>query len=435
MHYRWVRMAGLVAIIAMLLATSSIASRIMAQEGDPWGEVVIEPGDPVRIGFAAGLSGAGIDVLGIDEQRGAELAVRDRPEVLGFPVELDVQDSLCSAEGGQTVANRFVSDETIVAIVGHMCSSSCVAAAPIYEDAHYTMVSPSCTAPVLTAGDYPAFTRVAWNDRVQGPAAAEFLWAQGVRSVATIHDGSPYGEGLVNAMAEAFEEMGGEVVAQEAINVGDTDMRPVLELIASAGPPDAIYFGGFIAEGAYLAMQRFDVGMGDVIFMGADGILSPEFVDAAGDAAEGAFASAANVAASGEAYDAMVEAYVEVYGEEPTAAFHAQAYDAVNVILNAIEEVGYVDDDGALHIGRQALRDAIKSTEGYEGLTGTITCDEFGDCASGAEIMFYQVVDGEFVPVEVTEDGEVVPVQPEEEEQPEEGAEEAEQGEAEGEGE
>ncbi|MDH4138178.1 MAG: hypothetical protein OEW09_15890, partial [Anaerolineae bacterium] len=55
---------------------------------DEWGVVKVAAGDPVKIGFAAGLSGAGIDVLGLDEQRGAELAVKDKPEVLGFAVEL-----------------------------------------------------------------------------------------------------------------------------------------------------------------------------------------------------------------------------------------------------------------------------------------------------------------------------------------------------------
>jgi branched-chain amino acid transport system substrate-binding protein len=41
-----------------------------------------------------------------------------------------------------------------------------------------------------------------------------------------------------------------------------------------------------------------------------------------------------------------------------------------------------VDEDGTLLIGRQALRDAVQNTTGFEGLTGSLSCDQFGDCGS-----------------------------------------------------
>lgn len=385
---------SLLILVTMCLTLVGTTS---AQEED-WGTVTVAAGEPVRLGFAAALSGAGVDVLGIDEQRGAELAVEDlnaEDGIMGFEVELVPEDSLCSAEGGATVANKFVADENIVAIVGHMCSSACEAAEAIYADAGYTMVSPSCTAVALTDSEDPSpvFNRTAWNDRVQAPAAAEFLYNElGITSVATIHDGSPYGEGLVNAMADAFFDLGGDVVAELAINVGDTDMRPVLEEIA-AEEPGAIYFGGFPAEGAFLAQQRADVGMEDVVFMGADGINATAYVEAAGEAGCGTYASAANPATvEGGGYEAFVETYVEVYGEDPTAPFHAHAYDAVMLIAKAIEEVGELDDDGNLVIDRQALRDAIRITEEFEGLTGELTCDQYGDCGSGADITVVEMM-------------------------------------------
>jgi branched-chain amino acid transport system substrate-binding protein len=175
-------------------------------------------------------------------------------------------------------------------------------------------------------------------------------------------------------------------------------MRPVLEEIA-AEEPDAVYFGGFTAEGAFLAQQLADVGMEDVVFMGADGINGTAYVEAAGEAGCGTYASAANPATvEGGGYDAFVERYIEVYGEGTTAPFHAHAYDAVMLIAAAIEKVGEVDDDGNLTIDRLALRDAIRATEDMEGLTGSLTCDEYGDCGSGADITVVEVMcpdDGE----------------------------------------
>ena len=363
---------------------------------DDWGVVVVKAGDPIMLGFAAGLSGAGIDVLGIDEQRGAELAVKDVGQVQGFPLELEVEDSLCSGEGGTAVANKFVSNDQIVAVVGHMCSSSCIPASDIYEANNFTMLSPSCTAVAFTDRGLAAANRVAWNDAIQGPAAAEFIRnTLGFERVATIHDGSPYGEGLVNEMSQAFEALGGTIVAQEAVNVGDTQMQPVLTKIKSADP-QLIYFGGFVAEGAFLASQRADVGMEDVVFMGADGIKATDFIEAAGSAAEGVYASAANPAEAGSGLGDFLAAYEAAYGEAPPAPFHTQAYDAVQVYAKVIGEVGQVSPEGDLYIGRKALNDALHQVEGYQGLSGTISCQENGDCGTGT-VAIAQVQDGEWV--------------------------------------
>jgi branched-chain amino acid transport system substrate-binding protein len=385
-----IRIVSALVILALVVAACGGAATPASQTNvqaptveDDWGVVTVAKGEPIRIGFSAALSGVGLDILGIDEQRGAQLAVTDKGPIHGFEVELVSEDDLCSAEGGTTVANKFVSDPSLVAVLGQMCSSSCMASMDIFQEHGYTMVSPSCTGVVLTTRGNEAFHRVCWNDAIQGPAAAQFMRESlGVTKVATIHDGSPYGEGLVNAMADAFVEAGGEVVAREAVNVGDTDMRPLLERIKSAGP-EAIYFGGFVAEGAYLASQRADVGMEDVIFMGADGILAEDFLKAAGEAAEGVYASAANPAEAGPGMADFLAAYEAAYGEQPPAPFHAHAYDAAMLIMNAIEKVAQTDADGNLVIGRKALNEAIGSTSGYAGLTGTITCDEVGNCGTG----------------------------------------------------
>ncbi|WP_152918174.1 branched-chain amino acid ABC transporter substrate-binding protein, partial [Ardenticatena maritima] len=154
--------------------------------------------EPVKIGFAAGLSGD-VANLGIDMQNAAELAVEDKPEIKGHPVELVVEDSQCSGEGGTAVAQKFAADGKILGVVGHMCSSASIPASDIYEQAHIVMISPSSTAVALTNRGLETVNRVAWNDAVQGSAAAEYLYNElGVRKVAVIHDGSAYGQGLAD---------------------------------------------------------------------------------------------------------------------------------------------------------------------------------------------------------------------------------------------
>jgi branched-chain amino acid transport system substrate-binding protein len=393
--------------LVLLLVAVVMTSSVMAQDGE---DVIVESGDDVVIGLATILSGEGLVPLGDDITRGVELALEDRPVVTiedeEFAITLDIQDDQCSAEGGQAVANRFVSEPSIVAVVGPTCSSACRAAGPIFDEAGYSMISSSCTAPDLTAEDtgFASFNRTTPNDSLQGAAAAEFIYNElGYTSIATVHDGSPYGESLVNVLTEAFTELGGEVVFADSVTVGDTDFRSLLESVA-AEEPELIYFGGFPAEAARLIEQRAEVGLEDVDFMGADGINTPELVNLAGDAAEGVYASSP-VAPQSEAVEEFTQRYIDTYGLEPTAAFNTYSYDATNIILDAIEAVGTLDDDGNLVINRAELAEFIRSfgaEEPFEGLSGVLSCNGTGDCATGG-IGFFQVTDGAYERLEVAE--------------------------------
>ena len=367
---------------------------------DPLGCVTVGPNDPIRIAYALVVSGPN-ETLGVDSRRGIEIAIDDRGDVLGHPVELVGEDSLCSAEGGQAAATKLASDTTLVGVIGTNCSSAGEPASAIISDAGMVLISPSNTAPSLTAPEthQPGYLRTAHNDKVQGKAMAEFAYNDlGARTAATIHDGSPYAEQLQQVFAEVFTELGGEIVAQEAVNVGDTDMRPVLTSIATF-KPDFLYYPIFIAEGGFITRQAKEVsGLEDTILAGSDGMISPDFVAAAGDAAEGMYISGPNLAFENELGKHFLEAHLAKYGEDPLSAFHAHAYDATNMLLNAVEKVAVQDADGNLYVGRQALRDALFATKDMKGITGTITCNEYGDCAD-PQIVINQIQNGEYVPV------------------------------------
>jgi len=224
----------------------------------------------------------------------------------------------------------------------------------------------------------------------------------GVRSVATIHDGSPYAESLQAVFAEVFAELGGTVTSQEAINVGDTDMGPVLTSIA-AGTPELIYFPIFEPESNLVASKAKETsGLEDVILMSADGSFADTFPEATGSAAVGMYLSGPYVDVNNSAYGEFLTKWADQIGGVPPSGFHAHAYDATNMLLNAIEAVAVVSEDGSVHVGRQALRDYLYSLSGYAGLTGTLTCDANGDCATGEALGVFQLsqaeVDGNWPP-------------------------------------
>jgi branched-chain amino acid transport system substrate-binding protein len=356
---------------------------------DPLGEVVVAPGQPVLIAAHQAISGDTAS-LGTDEVRGIEIAIADRgEELLGHPIELQVEDDECSAEGGTAGAQRIIADPQMIGSIGTSCSGAGVPASQILSEAGLVMISGSNTSPSLTS-DFQGnpgtdwqegYFRTAHNDLTQGAAAATFAYEElGARSAVTIHDGDPYTEGLATAFGDAFQELGGEIALATAVDKGEENMRPVLTE-AAATSPDIVFFPIFQPEADFIVRQatEFDELSNTELLMGADGLLSDTFVEDIPETEGMYFSGPARP--EGSAYEEFVGKYEEANGEGPIQAFHAHAYDAANMLFDAIEEVAVEGDDGSLTIGRQALRDALYATTDFEGLTGTLTCDEFGDCA------------------------------------------------------
>ncbi len=369
-------------------------------ESDEFGCIELAEGDPLTIGTALVITGAN-EALGLDSQYGAEVARTLKPEIAGHEVEFNHQDDGCSTEGGTAAARALVSEENIAAVIGTSCSSAGIPAAEILSAEGIMLVSPSNTAPSLTAPDThePFYARTAHNDSIQGAAMAQFVCeVLGLETAATIDDGSAYADQLAAVFAASFpEECDGTITAEEAITVGDTDFSGTLGNIA-ADSPEFLYFPIFVAEGALLTQQaRETAGLEDTVLAGADGIFTPDWLEAAGDAAEGVVLSGPDLEFAGDFYEAeFLPAYTEESGEEnPISVFHAHSFDAYNMLAAAIEEVAF-EDGGTTYIPRTALKDAFFATEGYEGITGTLTCDENGDCAD-AKISVSEVQDGEFV--------------------------------------
>jgi branched-chain amino acid transport system substrate-binding protein len=362
--------------------------------GQAQGTMKIAKGQPLTIAYWLVVAGPDAS-LGVDTRRGIELAIADKGTVAGHPIRLIGEDTGCNAEGGVTAATKLAANPAIVAAIGSSCSSEAVPGAPILWRAGIPTVSPSNTAPRLTAPErgsgFDGYLRTAHNDKVQGRVAAEFARkVLKIERAATIHDGSPYAEGLANVFAETFRQAGGTITSQEAIAPTDTDMRPVLTKIA-AGKPDVIYYPIFISAGGHVTRQAKEVpGLAQARLMGADGMFSPDFLRAAGGAAVGMYHSSPDLSAEalGPRYKEFLDKYQKRYGEKPLAAFHAHAYDAAMMVFTAIEKVAKTDATGTV-IDRKALRDALMATKGHQGLTGTLTCDKHGDCAD-PKIAVYQ---------------------------------------------
>ncbi|MBM3143962.1 MAG: branched-chain amino acid ABC transporter substrate-binding protein [Chloroflexi bacterium] len=400
--------------IFTILALIVVASMVLAACGpkvvpfectDAIGCVDVAPGEPIHIAYALVISGAD-ETLGVDSRNGIEVAMALKGQLLGHDVQLTGEDDGCSAEGGQAAGTKLAADPTIVAVIGTSCSSAARVALPLLSGAGFSVVSPSNTAPDLTLegneNNWPGYLRTAHSDLHQGAAAARFAFESlKVTKAATIHDGSLYAEKLQEVFANSFVELGGTITAQEAVDPNGTDFKSALTSIA-AGEPEMIYYPIFVKAGSLITRQAKEVpGLETTYLMGADGMFSPDVVEGAGEAVEGLYVSSPDLAAFAAEYQSVfLPKYEELFGTQPISIFHAHAHDAAMIIFAAIEKVAVQDEDGTLHIGRQALRDALYATADFKGLTGNLTCSPTGDCANPV-IAAYQYHVGEYPPTKV----------------------------------
>jgi branched-chain amino acid transport system substrate-binding protein len=370
---------------------------------DAIGCLTIGPTDPVHIAFWGVLSGADAS-LGEDSKRGVEIAIDDMGgKFHGHDIQLTSEDGLCTVDGGATAGAKLATDTSIVALVGSSCSDETVGGIAAISNAGLTTISPSNTRPALTdpsrGPDYAGYLRTAHSDAFQGKAVAEFAYnVLGARTAATIHDGSSYAQALQQVFADNFKALGGTITAQEAVTKDATDMHPVLTTVAASNngkAPDVLYYPVFIAAGGYLTAQAKEVsGLENTKLIGSDGMFSPDYLKGAGAPVVGTYLSSPDFSQFPAGYADFVAKYKAKYGTDPTSIFHAHAYDATNMIFAALEKVAVIDADGTIHIGRQALRDALYATKDFQGITGTLSCSPTGDCGAPV-IAVYQVVNAD----------------------------------------
>lgn len=356
---------------------------------DALGCVELSPESPITIGVIQALTGS-IANLGQEQLRGLELALAKRDgQILGHKVELVIEDTACCAEGGANAALRITSDPKVVAIFGTTCSGDAATAAKVMSEAGFTMISGNNSAPSLTAiggqrgPDWQAgYFRTAPNEEASGPAAATFAYqVLGIHRAAVINDGDLYTRSLAQGFAKRFKQLGGVVSLEATVSKQDTNMRPVLEAIKESRAK-MIFFPLFQPEGNYLIMQaRRDPELRDIVLMSDGALIEQSFIDAVGQTAKGIYFVGPTPPKPSPELERLQANYRKHFKAAPSTYYYVSAYDAAELLFTALESTAVNLPGGRLRFGRQALRDALYATREKQGLTGTLACDEFGDCA------------------------------------------------------
>lgn len=336
-----------------------------------------ETGGIIKIASQSQLSGPQ-SPIGTAIRNGVELAMDQLGGPLremGYDVQYVPYDDQATAEVGVANAQQIVADPAILAIVGHFNSGVAIPASVVYNENNLAMVSPGATNPTLTERGLPAVNRVVGRDDLQGPTGAQFAAAiEGVSTVMILHDTTAYGQGVGGFFRDEAEVQGLVVLGFEGVEERtnfDGILQPILAL-----SPDLIYLAGIYDQFGIFVNQARAAGY-EGLFMGPDGIDSSDYALLGGEASVGTYYTSV-VAPAGQypAAATFVADYTEVYGEAP-GPFAAQGYDAAGIILATFERLA--EANGGTLPTREEVVAELRNTDGYEGITGTISFDANGD--------------------------------------------------------
>jgi branched-chain amino acid transport system substrate-binding protein len=349
--------------------------------------VLAQDNGVIKVGEFASLTGSEAS-FGQMSHHGTELAIDEvnaQGGVLGKKISLLTEDDGSKQGEAKTCAQKLISRDGVVALLGEVASGRSLEAAPICQRYHIPMISPSSTNPKVTeTGNY--IFRVCFIDSFQASVIARFaLETLKVNRVAMLTDeASAYSVGLADYFRKSFTAGGGTIVVEQKYSSGDKDFKAQLTAIKGADVP-AIFVPGYYQEAGLICRQARELNMNVPIF-GGDGWESTKLVEIGGDAVEGTyFSTHFSPKQKTKAVQEFVKKFEDRFHEAPDA-MAALGYDSAMLLANAIKRAGTTEGP--------ALRDALAATKDFPGVTGNITIDKDRNASKPA--VFLKVTGGKF---------------------------------------
>jgi branched-chain amino acid transport system substrate-binding protein len=349
-----------IAICAVFVAAVMVLS--------PWGDAAWAK--TIKVAFIGPLTGPNA-AQGNGAKNCFDLAIKQANESGQFShtIEMMALDDASDPAVAVSAALKAVSDPKVVAASGHWNSACALATIHTFHSFKVPFVVWGAISPRITEYNYPEVTRncpTLVQENV--PFAKWVIQDLGYKTFSIISDTTDYGEQNTKAFRSLAEEHGAEILSVDAVPVGTTDFRPILTKVKGINP-SAIYFGGVVMEGALTKSQMEKVGL-DKVFCAVSGLADEKFIEVAGGAAEGTVITKPGFDLDELAGGVGFKNAYEAQGySEPMGAYGIYAYEAANIILQAIKDVGPDDKAG--------IAKTIRGME-YRGILGATTFDENG---------------------------------------------------------
>jgi branched-chain amino acid transport system substrate-binding protein len=318
--------------------------------------------------------------IGQEQLNFTKFAVERFNEDSGTNYKLEEVDTQLDPAQASTGAQRIVSNDDILAVVGPAGSQEVSAVGPIFTREKITFISPSATQTDLTTGGkYPTFFRDVPNDAAQGPTDAEFISGTlGAKSVWVIDDQSSYSTGLADAATSALEDAGVKV-DRESISQKQSDFSSLVSRVKNA---DVVFLPWQLGTQAQTFGNQLAEQGSDAVIVGSDGLFTEDF--SIKDSYVSSFApDVKSVPSSAD----LVKEYESEFGKF-SSTFGPPAYAATNALLTAINQA--CQDSGGTP-SRDSIADAMHNVDIPQSiLGGPLKFDENGD-PEGAKFYLFKV--------------------------------------------
>ena len=414
-HHR-IRWASMALFVLVLLLAAGCQVAAPADTSAPSGA---DEGEVIKIGFMAASTG-GAAFLGGPE-RDAAVMLKEQLEGQEFTapdgeprtIEIVEYDTEGSGDVAIPLAKKLIDNDQVSIIVGGTRSPVSLALIPIMQEAEIPFISMASSSEIVepVSERYWVF-KTPQSNRHTAPWQVRYVKDQGIDKIASLYVNDAYGEDGRNAIRDAAEEMGVEIVLEETFESSDTDMTPQLTKI-KASDAEALLITGLPPTASILTKQFRELGL-DIPLVHNHGIGMKPFIDLAGaENAEGVVFPIGKLVAvdaldDSDPQKAVLQEFItdyEAYTGDPASTFAGHAWDGVKIALKAIETM-----PAGLSVEEQRvfLRDAVENMEfvGTGGVFHFSPEDHVG--LSPDDVVTVRITDGEweYFPPEMWPSGE-----------------------------
>ena len=336
--------------------------------------------EPYRIGVMESVTGPG-ETYGNVAVQAKQMAVDEinaAGGINGRMIELIVEDEKCNAQDAITAYRKLTDVDGVKIILGTSCSGAMLGAAPLAEGEGVVMFSGLATNPdIANAGDY--IFRTAMSDAQVGIDTGNVLWADGVRTLATITEATDYAEGVRRTSVEQFEKRGGQLVGEERYASDVTDFRSQITKLLNANPDGLHVAAQSEFSGGTIVKQARELGYegpiySDIVPIGTTAL------EIAGDAATGMKAITADLDPANSKAQEVITSFREKYDYVTLPWYLGSAYDDVYITAECLKQTE--DDQDA-----DGFRDCMYDVTWSGAIGNNYSFDEDGEVVGLANVV------------------------------------------------
>lgn len=332
--------------------------------------------EPYRVGAILDITGAG-STLAVPERNTLQMLTEQinaqggvtGPDGQQHRLELIIEDNKGQESESVLLANKLIRTDKVPVLIGTSQSGTTLAMLQTVQEAEVPLVSLATSVQIAApAADRRWAFKTSWNDANIVAAVVEDMRSRGFTKVAWLSVNNAYGDSARTEFLRTAPEAGMEVVIDDRFDVGVKDLTPLMNRI-KASSADAVVIWALSPETAVAVRGYKALQLPQELYV-SHGVATSQFLELAGDAAEGANMAAGKALAVGQlpdddpqkqALDEFNQSYAASF-RDPISTFGGHAWDAFHLVVHALSKAG-PDPAG--------IREVLESdTREFVGITG-----------------------------------------------------------------